>query len=382
MFDLVSKYRETLDDYMSFFVKYCLPEDGGLRNCVDDDGNIISEDRYIWHQGRGLWIFSRLYDLLEQKSDWLKAADNIFGYLCRNGRNKNNRWGFMVDSNGNITEDTVNIFSECFVMSGMGEYFRTTGNKKALDIALDSYEFTSSVLKNRNDHDFSVLPIRQPDGARLHSINMAFSLAYYDLGKLIGRRDICETGLALANEVLTDYYDPDKDIVFEYGFDDKRKDTPERRVCNIGHVVECMWFLLSIYEREGDTKAMDMCCHILLRHLEIGWDPLYDGLLLAIDAEGKKPVFWDKHDYKGWWVHTEALLSTLFAYKHTGDGQFANWHRKIYEYAYSKYPLPNGTWIHWLDRMGNTVSDSGGLPSKDPYHLPRAFMYMIRMIEQ
>jgi N-acylglucosamine 2-epimerase len=188
--------------------------------------------------------------------------------------------------------------------------------------------------------------------------------------------------LALADEVLENFYVPDKDAILEFvTLDGKFIDTPAGRACVPGHALESLWFLMSMYEQTGETDRTQTCCRLVQRHLELGWDPEYGGLRLALDIDNKEPIFWKNSDYKPWWVQVEALVATAYAYLHTRDELFLTWHRKVQEYALAHYPVPTGEWTQWLDRFGNTTQ-SAALPVKDPFHLPRGLMYLLGLCER
>ena len=60
---------------------------GGLKNCVQDDGEVLSTEKYLWSQGRALWVLSKLFNDIDQDSRWLEMADPISKLLTDYGRN-------------------------------------------------------------------------------------------------------------------------------------------------------------------------------------------------------------------------------------------------------------------------------------------------------
>src|SRR5512147_2523756 len=81
-------YRRTLlDDIVPFWMKHGIDRNyGGISNVIDDQGNALSHDKYLWSQGRALWTFSALYRRIEKRAEWLAFADHLFAYLCSHGR--------------------------------------------------------------------------------------------------------------------------------------------------------------------------------------------------------------------------------------------------------------------------------------------------------
>ena len=73
-------------------------------------------------------------------------------------------------------------------------------------------------------------------------------------------------------------------------------------------------------------------------------------------------------------------MATAFAYAHTRQPSWLEWHQRIQEFAFAHYPVPTGEWTQWLDRDLQKMP-SAALPVKDPFHLPRALLYLIDLFE-
>ena len=380
MEQLAGIYRKTLlEDVVPFWMRHAVgAEDGAINNCLDDAGNVVSRDRYLWSQGRALWTFSALYNRVEARQEWLEVASGICGYLMREGlRDREGRWMFRLDEAGRVLDRDTSIYVDGFVISGLGEYFAATGDERAALIALETYECIDRRLRSS---DYEIAPYSIPEGLKTLGIPMIFSFFFFNLGKATDRPDLCDRGCQLAREILRDFYVPDRDAILEYvPATGEEVGHPKERVCIPGHVIEAMWFLVSIFETTGDSDRIRQCCDLIRRHLELGWDDEYGGLRLALDITGSEEVAWQKADCKPWWVQTEALVATAYAHLHTGASWCMDWHRRVHEYAYANYPAPTGEWVQWLDRRGNKA-ETAALPVKDPFHLPRSLIYLMELL--
>lgn len=88
---------------------------------------------------------------------------------------------------------------------------------------------------------------------------------------------------------------------------------------------------------------------------------------------------------KLWWVHSEALYALMLAYEHSGDSWFMDTYWKLHDYVFGTFPNPNreiGEWIQIRDRQGQPEDKVVALPVKDPYHITRAFMHLIKSLER
>ncbi len=374
-------YRHTLlENIVPFWMKYGIDKKyGGLNNMIDDDGNTAGNDKYLWSQGRGLWTFSALYNRIEKRKELLDFAHHIYTYIKNRGRDSQGNWNFRLDPQGNVMERNISIYVDGFVINGLTEYFRATADNEALNLALETCE--SVIEKIQKPGSYGIAPYQLPPGMKPLGVNMIFSFFLFDLGQASFRPDICKKAIDLAKEILTDFYVPEKDAILEFvTIDGKFSDTPEGRTCVPGHVIEAMWFLITIFEQTGQISLIEKCCKLIKRHLELAWDEEYGGLKLALDIDGKQPVYWKNHECKAWWVHVEALVATAFAYLYSKENWCLVWHKKIQDYAFSHFPVPSGEWTQWLDRKGNKIK-SPVLPVKDPFHLPRALIYLIQLFE-
>ena len=80
LLEIKRMYRETLfNSIIPFWLKYSLDRiNGGYYHYLNRDGSLLSSDKPVWIQGRGTWLFSRLYNNVKKDEKW-------FGYLYRDG---------------------------------------------------------------------------------------------------------------------------------------------------------------------------------------------------------------------------------------------------------------------------------------------------------
>lgn len=103
----------------------------------------------------------------------------------------------------------------------------------------------------------------------------------------------------------------------------------------------------------------------------------------ATGADGRGEAAWNFHDAKVWSPHTEALYACLLAYDHTRDIEFLSWRNRVHEYSYNLFPdLEHGEWRQRFDRQGRPITDVVALPVKAPFHLPRALIYCVDVLER
>lgn len=77
--DLVSirdRYRKDLfEDFLPFHERFVVDREyGGFLCSVRPNGERVSDEKPIWYQGRGLWVYSFLYNNLAREQKYLEIA--------------------------------------------------------------------------------------------------------------------------------------------------------------------------------------------------------------------------------------------------------------------------------------------------------------------
>ena len=376
-------YRaELLERTIPFWLKYGLDwTHGGICTCISDEGKVLSGDKYVWSQLRAIWTFSALYNKIERRPGYLDAATHIFNFIKDFGRNERGEWYFCLNENGQpLFDGATSIYCDGFTIYGFTEFARATGNEEAINLARQTYDNVQLRLARPGSYQTHPLPI--PVGTRAHGISMIFASAFGELGEYLNDHAITDAALDHARQVMDVFRCPADRRLYEFvSLDDSLLTSPPGRVVNPGHAIESMWFMLHLFQRENDQARIQQAIDTIRWHLELGWDDEYGGLLLARDAEGS---FWEKKwDMKIWWPHTEALYALLLAYSISKEDWCLDWFRRIHDYAFSHFPVPEyGEWTQNLDRRGRRINELIALPVKDPFHLARALIYSVGVLEQ
>nr|MDO8116567.1 AGE family epimerase/isomerase [Candidatus Sigynarchaeota archaeon] len=86
---------------------------------------------------------------------------------------------------------------------------------------------------------------------------------------------------------------------------------------------------------------------------------------------------------KLWWVHCEALVATLLAYRLTGDVAFLDWFKKVDTWTWAHFPdTVHGEWFGYLNRRGEPTHFLKGGKWKTFFHLPRCLLFCIDQIQR
>lgn len=381
--EYAERYREELlSSVMPFWLKNSLDtEHGGYFSCLDREGRVYDTKKYMWVQGREVWMFSRLYNTLERKDEHLEAAKFGVDFIRKYGRDSQGRYYFSLNREGKPFFYQRKPYAAVFCMLGLLEYHRTTGDAECLQESVDLFW---RILEWIDDPGLIGRPVL-PGQVRASSLAnvmvaaaMAIELAAVDDDPRY--LDVMRTALADVER----HYDPQRRILIENAPLDgtEMPAWPEARFFIPGHSIEVAWFILHLLEFVPSEKHKKLALDVLEGSMEFGWDKEFGGLYYFMDIEGK-PVLQMEASMKLWWPHTEALYAFILAYKVTGDERWLEHLRVVDAYTWDHYPDRDyGEWFGYCDRRGNVTNTCKGGSYKGCFHVPRALLMSVQAIEQ
>ena len=147
---LAAQYKaELLDKVMPFWLEKSQDlEHGGFFTCLERDGSVFDTDKFIWLQGREVWMFATLYNKVEKRQEWLDAAVQGAEFLKKYGHDGQLNWYFALDREGHPLVEPYNIFSYTFAVIAFGQLAIATGNKEYEDIARRTFDIVLSKTEN------------------------------------------------------------------------------------------------------------------------------------------------------------------------------------------------------------------------------------------
>jgi len=99
---LRNQYRdELLENVIPFWEKNSPDKEfGGYFNCLDQDGTVYDTRKNVWLQGREAWMFSKLYNAVEKRPEWLEMAKLGIDFLANHAVLPNGRMYFSLNQQG------------------------------------------------------------------------------------------------------------------------------------------------------------------------------------------------------------------------------------------------------------------------------------------
>ena len=442
---LAELYRsELLDRVVPFWLTKSQDLDcGGYFTCLDRDGSVYDTDKFIWLQGREVWMFSKLYNTVEPRQEWLDAAIQGAEFLRKHGHDGNLNWYFALDREGHPLVEPYNIFSYTFAVIAFGQLSialasaaksapaaagpcgdapaatsacgdapaaanpcgdapapvsvcgdsvaaSASSSPAASSLAALSAEYASIAKRT---FDIVLSKTDNPKGRWSKAAPGARAMKTFDLPMIL-----CNVALEIESllepaflqkaiddclhEVMDVFYRPELGLIVEaLGKDGNLVDSFDGRKLNPGHAIEAMWFVMDLGKRLNRPELIQKAVDICLAEVEYGWDKEYDGVFYFMDRLGK-PRHELEFDQKLWWVHLETLISLIKGYQLTGDPRCLDWFQRVHDYTWTHFrDAEYPEWYGYLNRQGEVLLPLKGGKWKGCFHVPRGLLNVWKILE-
>lgn len=423
--------RKQLDNVVDFWLKYSHDRvHGGFFTCIGRDGKIYDELKYVWLQGRQVWMYCRLYRTMDRfhKPEILEAATAGGAFLRKFARVSNNsgQWkcAFCLTRDGKALKVQRTIFSECFYIMAMDELSRVTGDK---DMQVEAEQMMEQLIYWVQVDPSGLGRPQLPGEVPINSLSVPMMLMCLVQQLTEGRgQEVAQKYNELGNwcvqQILQHIQRAGTAILENVSVDGSELPGCQGRLQNPGHALEAGWFLMLYGAQSGDKEIHRTAIRNFVElPYQYGWDKEHGGLFYFLDVDGHCPTqvnlsslhlimffldtkfcfilhsilvfiyhFMISHgafvsgqlewNMKLWWPHCEALVAFLMAYSHTRKPELLEIFSEVYQYTFSHFPdAENGEWFGYLTQEGKVALDFKGGPFKGFFHVPRC-LYMCERI--
>ncbi|MEE0317439.1 MAG: AGE family epimerase/isomerase [Bacteroidales bacterium] len=380
-----SRYkRELLENCLPFWLEHSQDKEyGGYFSCLNRDGSVYDTDKFIWLQGREVWMFAMLYNNVEKNQQWLDCAIQGAEFLKKYGHDENWDFYFSLDRKGNPLVQPYNIFSNTFACMAFAQLAKATGND---EYALIARRIFGRILERRSNPKgqwCKAYPGTRP--MKDFALPMIICNMALEIEDILEDKSVLEQTIdTCLHEVFDVFYQPELGCMLENvsSVDGTPVDCFEGREINPGHDLEALWFMMNLGVRRGDKALIEKCVEIALRVIERGWDKEFGGIYYFLDAKGvpQQKLEWDQ---KLWWVHIESAIAMLKGYQLTGNEKCLEWFLKLDAYLWDnfkdkEYP----EWFGYLNRRGEVLLPLKGGKWKGCFHVPRGLYQIWQLAEK
>ena len=367
-------------------------ENGGFYGRIDGHGVLHKEaEKGAILNARILWTFSAAYRVL-RKPEYLEAATRAKDYVIAHFYDK--EFGgtyWSLDYLGQPKDTKKQFYAIGFMIYGLSEYARATGDKEALDYAIRLFDTIESHSFDRENNGYieactrewgEIADMRLSDfdanypksqNTHLHIIE-----PYTNLFR-VWKDERLERALRNLINIFTDHIlNPEThhlDLFFENDWT-----RGAGHLESYGHDIECSWLMHEAALVLGDKDVLakvEPVVQMVAKASEKGLNA--DGSMIHEANLDTGHVDDDLH----WWVQAETVVGFFNIYQYFGDETALDKAERCWQYIKDNLiDRENGAW-YWsrhADGTLNTDDDKAGF-WKCPYHNGRMCLEIIERTE-
>ena len=367
-------------------------ENGGFYGRIDGHGVLHKEaEKGAILNARILWTFSAAYRVL-RKPEYLEAATRAKDYVIAHFYDK--EFGgtyWSLDYLGQPKDTKKQFYAIGFMIYGLSEYARATGDKEALDYAIRLFDTIESHSFDRENNGYieactrewgEIADMRLSDfdanypksqNTHLHIIE-----PYTNLFR-VWKDERLERALRNLINIFTDHIlNPEThhlDLFFENDWT-----RGAGHLESYGHDIECSWLMHEAALVLGDKDVLakvEPVVQMVAKASEKGLNA--DGSMIHEANLDTGHVDDDLH----WWVQAETVVGFFNIYQYFGDETALDKAERCWPYIKDNLiDRENGEW-YWsrhADGTLNTDDDKAGF-WKCPYHNGRMCLEIIERTE-
>jgi len=359
---------------------------GGFMCNTDRDGTNITQNKTTWYEGRGIWVYSFLYNKITREQKYLDIAEKSVEFILKNEPDENTFFAMEFTREGKpIGEPSKEIYGDLFVATGLSEFSKATSDeaywqkaKKILLKCVRKYDEPNYAF--HADYEPNVPPFLGERILGHWMILLRLSTQMLEFKKDI---EVEQAATRCVNALMNDHFITEYDLLNEVLNHDmtRTKDGFSEFVC-IGHAIEVLWMVMSEAIRLKDKTLFDLAAQRFKRHVEVAWDDVYGGVFHCLLNVGEN--IW--HTGKALWAQEEVLIGAMMLIEHADDLWAKNIYEKMWKYVIEKYPLKQYGFPLWILFADRKVTFEKYYNRVGNFHHPRHLMLNIlslqRMIER
>ena len=360
-------------------------EKGGFFGRIDANGRQDpSAGKGLVLNARILWSFSALQ---RRWPDPLvrEMADRAYHYLVDHFLDPEHSGMFWeVDCNGRELQGRKQTYGQVFGIYGLAEYYRATGERKALELAERLFEDIEAhaldpasggywEARGRGWEPIEDIRLSDVDMNAPFSMNTHLHLleAYTGLVRASDEPRHRERLRAVLEIMLDRIIDPETGHLIL--FHDERW-RPMSGVVSYGHEIEANWLLCEAAEVVGDATLVERAKAAAVRLAEsvlaAGYDHANGGIYYELSPGGELDT--EKH----WWAQAEGVVGFLNAYQLSGRIEFLDAALKTWDFIDAHViDRALGEWRNRVTAQGEPIPALNLVDVwKCPYHNTRAML--------
>ena len=366
------------DEYLPFWDKGGYDKKyGGFICNLNRDGIPVDDEKFIWYQGRAIWVYSFLYNNFGRNPEVLEIARSTRDFMVKHMYLGDGKWAELVHRDGEVikgVEPGSDIYGWLFAANGLAEYYKISGEEE--DISLVKESIWAAVKAYDSPHYQKETAF---EGLRIQGHSMVFIRLLTQLLEYQSDEKLEELMDFHLGKIMTNFYHPRYRISNERLNHDYSRIEGEEVSMFLGHSLETQWMVMQLALQKKDEVLFNNAKSNFRRFLEMGWDHIYDGWASEdyYVFAGEDHILGTDYATKTMWAHVEILVGCMMVIENTGEAWAWDWYQRTWEYVIKTFRLGVGAWEQAVNRQGEPISrEKWGINPmrRGNYHQPRFLM--------
>lgn len=384
-------FKTEVQDFLGFWEKYVIHSGDDVFYGVVDTELVPHPDasKHLVLGARLVWTFSSAYRIF--KKDLYKClSKRLYDFFISHFIDEEHGGAFWeLNADGTPLDTSKRVYGQAFAIYALSEYYRAFGDVNALNHAISVYNCLENHAYDRVNkgyyealsRDWKMGEVEQvsnlnPYASACKTMNTHLHLleAYtslYRVWKDEGLKDKLKEHIHVMIDKIINHENWHYMLYFSETWESQSPDI------SYGHDIEGSWLLWEAAEIIGDPELNEYVKPISLKMAEAvfneGWHS-EGGIIYETDPE-KGTV----HEFRSWWVQSEALVGFYNAWQLSGDDKYLKATLDIYEFIDKELTdHENGGWF------SSAISDKRQANRADgwtcPYHNARMYFELIERV--
>ena len=375
--------HDLFDEYLPYLEMYAVDREyGGFMCNSHPDGAHVDTNKRAWYEGRGLWLYSYLYNKLGDDQGWLQTARKTAGFILKLKPEGDTFWPGTYTREG-APLSAGEIYGDLFIAMGLQEFAKAAADERYRREAKD---ILMKCLRIYDSPDYPGKPFL-PGGPDITAPRMLghwmmmlrVSTQFLEAG---ADPDVEAVAQRCIDALLNHHYNPAYGLfneVLNHDLSRTAPDNPYSQWSYTGHAIEVLWFMMDEALRRRDRRLFDTAAELFMRHVEVAWDDVFGGVYRSLDNVMKDTWTLDVVLL----FQLEALIGCVLLVEHTGSQWSKAWYSRFYHFIKDRFePIKGGfsPWICTGDRADAPPVFSS--PRIENFHYPQCLIYNILSLER
>jgi len=313
---------------------------GGFMPYLKEDGTHVDTIKRMYYQGRGVWVFSYLYNHFGKEQRFLDAAEKGIKFCMKHCLMDNNWWISEVTREGEPLSPSNNIYGDMYIAMGLGEFYEATGDEKMKQLAIDSVHGVNERIVDPDYQHLGGHGAGHEPGTKRLGTWQHFLSALTPLSRQTDDYGVQMIARMCVRNILERHWRPDLGVAFEHlddMFQPFRADPLQNhRMISGWHSVQAAWMVMAECLRIGHRENFMQALEMGRVTLEKCWyDDGKEAGLSSLSNPEAKPNPPSANGWLPWGAIDDAMVFTLLALEHTNAPWAYTWYDKVFRTSYA-----------------------------------------------